>query len=71
MLVYDPPTVGSSGELFWKSTGGIWSLADLGNNVNGNFAAKLTAVPEPSTVALGSMAAIGWLALAGYRRSKK
>lgn len=71
VLVYDPPTVGSAGELFWKRNGPIWSLADLGNNVNGNFAAKLTAVPEPSTVALGSIAAIGWLALAGYRRSKK
>lgn len=71
VLVYDPPTVGSAGELFWKRNGPIWALTDLGNNVNGNFAAKLTAIPEPSTVALGSMAAIGWLALAGYRRSKK
>jgi len=71
VLVYDPPTVGSAGELFWKRNGPIWALTDLANNVNGNFAAKLTAIPEPSTVALGSIAAIGWLALAGYRRSKK
>lgn len=71
VLVYDPPTVGSAGELFWKRNGPIWALSDLANNVNGNFAAKVTAVPEPGTVALGSIAAIGWLALAGYRRSKK
>lgn len=70
VLVSDPPTVGSSGGLFWEKDGGNWALKDLENNVNGNFSAKLTAVPEPGTVALGVIG-VGWLALAGYRRSRK
>ena len=71
LLVYGGPTTGTSKEDFWKKTAGTWSLQLLDNNVSANFGAKLTAIPEPSTYALAGVGAIGWLALAGYRRSKK
>lgn len=72
VLVFDPPTVGGKyGDDFWKKNGPVWSLQTLANNTPGNFAAQITAIPEPSTYALAAVGAIGWLSLAAYRRSKK
>lgn len=69
--LYDPPTVGSSGNEFWqKNAFGGWSSQVL-NNANGstiaNFSARITAVPEPTTIAF---AVVGGLALLGVSRRK-
>ena len=49
ILLYDNPTVGSSGNDFWLRNGSIWSLSQVGNGKIANFNAKAIAVPEPST----------------------
>jgi hypothetical protein len=70
LLLYNPPTVGSSFDDFWqKNANGTWStfLVDAGATP-ANFAARITAVPEPGTYAL---AVVGGLILAGYRRMKR
>jgi hypothetical protein len=69
-VIFNPPSVGSSDSKFWQRDGASWALSEI-PGTPGNFSAKLTAVPEPGQVALASIGAIGWLALAGYRRSKK
>jgi hypothetical protein len=70
LLLFNPPTTGTSFDDFWvKNSDGTWStfLVDSGA-VAGNFGARVTAVPEPSTYAL---AALSSLALLGYRRFKR
>jgi hypothetical protein len=70
LLLYNPPTIGSSFDDFWqKNANGTWStfLVDAGATP-ANFAARITAVPEPGTYAL---AVVGGLILAGYRRMKR
>ena len=70
LLLYGPPSVGSSFDDFWQKDGaGVWSL----NRINGgatlaDFAAQITAVPEPSVLVLGSF---GALLLAGLKRFRK
>lgn len=74
LLVYDPPTVGSSFSDFWQNNGGSWNTYLLpndpitGNPVVGNFAARVTAVPEPTTLALGLLAGLSFLGYFGYKR---
>lgn len=70
LLLSDPPTVGASLDDFWvKNTGGTWSTFTIDNGATpGNFSARITAVPEPSTVAL---AIIGGLALFAGRFRRK
>ena len=52
LLYYNPPTVGSSFDDYWISNGqGGFILVDTDGIVD-NFGAQLTAVPEPSTIAL-------------------
>jgi len=70
LLVFDPPTTGASFDDFWvKNTGGAWSTFTIDNGATaGNFSARITAVPEPSTVAL---AVIGGLALFAARFRRK
>lgn len=69
--LYNPPSVGSSADNFWqKNAFGGWTLTVL-NNASGtapaNFSARITAVPEPTTMAMvvGGLAAMG---VAAYRR---
>jgi hypothetical protein len=69
LMLYNPPTVGSSFDDFWQNASGTWNtfLVD-GGATPANFAARITAVPEPSTITLG---AVGTLALLGYLRLKR
>ena len=69
--LYDPPSIGASAADYWqKNAFGGWSLQVL-NNANGstvaNFGARITAVPEPTTMVF---AVVGGLALLGYSRRK-
>jgi hypothetical protein len=65
LLLYDGFQAGSSLSDFWhKDAGGEWVLATLDNgNIPANFAAKVTVVPEPSTLVLALLAGGGLLAL--------
>lgn len=70
LLVFDPPTVGSSFDDFWvKNTDGSWStfLID-GGAVPGNFSARVIAVPEPTTLAFAMSMGLMWI---GYRTYRK
>src|SRR5262245_2325489 len=70
LLLYGPPTVGSSFNDFWQKDGaGVWSLNQINNgNTLADFAISFTAVPEPSVLVLGG---VGALLLAGLRRFRK
>jgi hypothetical protein len=68
LRIYDPPTVGTSFIDFWQNNGGTWNTYLLPDNVPGNFAARVTAVPEPTTFALALLAGLSWLGYLGYRR---
>jgi hypothetical protein len=64
LTFYDPPTVGSSFDDFWEKTGDTWVLKRFSADVDGtisNFGAQVTAVPEPSTIALGLLGAAALL----------
>jgi len=67
LLLYGPPSSGSSFNDFWQKDGaGNWSTMTInGGATLANFAAQVTAVPEPGVLALGSL---GALILAGLRR---
>ena len=69
LLLYDPPTTGSSYSDFWQNNAGTWQtlLVDSGATP-ANFAAKITAVPEPGTLALGALGALTLVGYLGYRR---
>jgi hypothetical protein len=69
LLVYGPPSVGSSFNDFWQKDGsGNWSLNTIGGSPRSDFAAIVNAVPEPGVLALGGL---GVLVLAGLRRFRK
>ena len=70
LLLYGPPTVGSSLNDFWQNDGaGTWALNQINNgNTLADFAIRFTAVPEPGVLALGGF---GALLLAGLRRFRK
>jgi len=71
LLLYGPPTPpGSSFNDFWQKDGtGTWSLMQVnGGATLADFAARVTAVPEPGVLALGGF---GALLLAGLRRFRK
>jgi hypothetical protein len=68
LQIYDPPTIGSSFKDFWQRTGGDWSLFLIDNgDVPGNFSARITAVPEPTTLAL-IVAGLGALGFRAFKR---
>jgi hypothetical protein len=71
VLIYDPPSVGSSGNDFWQRNAlGGWSRQVLNNTAGStiaNFGARIVAVPEPSTNAL-LLAGAGYLAFLAYKR---
>jgi len=70
LLLYGPPSTGSSFNDFWQKDGtGSWGLRQInGGATLANFAARVTAVPEPGVLALGGL---GALLLAGLRRFRK
>jgi hypothetical protein len=71
LLLYGPPIPpGSSFNDFWQKDGaGNWSTMLInGGATRGDFAARVTAVPEPGVLALGGL---GALVLAGLRRFRK
>ena len=64
-----PPAVGASLDDFWvKNTSGGWSTFLIDANTPANFGARITAVPEPTTMALGLL---GGLALLANRIRRK
>jgi hypothetical protein len=69
LLLANPPSVGSSLDDFWlRGSDGNWSTLLIdGGATPGNFAARITAVPEPSTYALMAIGA----ALIGYRARRR
>lgn len=68
LLLYNPPGTGSSYNDFWQNSGGVWSLNQInGGAVVANFAARVTAVPEPGTVAMMLLGLAGVLAVARRR----
>ncbi|MBI4662662.1 MAG: hypothetical protein HY735_27935 [Verrucomicrobia bacterium] len=70
LLLFSPPTIGASIDDFWvKDSAGNWStfLIDAGATP-ANFAARVTAVPEPSTYALAVSMVLAWFGYRGYKR---
>lgn len=60
MAYFNPPTVGWSDDFLWQLGGNEWTAYSWGGDPYANFAARLTAVPEPSL--MGAMAVgLVWL----------
>jgi hypothetical protein len=69
--LYDPPTTGSSFKDFWiHSSDGTWSTFAFSPTFTpaGNFAARITAVPEAGTIIY---ALFGGLLFAGYHARRR
>jgi hypothetical protein len=71
LLIYNPPTIGSSLNDFWQKDGaGAWSLMQVNTGLTpANFAARVTAVPEPGVFTLAMLGAIIGGAIKRSRRS--
>jgi hypothetical protein len=52
MAYFNPPTVGSSEDWLWQRGGNEWTAYSWGGEPYANFGARLTAVPEPATLAI-------------------
>jgi hypothetical protein len=71
LLLYNPPTVGSSDSAYWEKTAVGWvsKVLDVpGQTVPANFSARITAVPEPTTIQLAILGGLAVLGLRSYRR---
>jgi hypothetical protein len=69
LRLFDPPTIGSSFADFWQNSGGTWNTYLFNNGATpANFAARVTAVPEPTTFALALLAGFGWVGYLGFKR---
>ncbi len=68
LLMNGDPTIGANGVGYWAKTSSGWEsyLID-GGATAANFSARVTAVPEPTTISLGLLA-LGALGYAGFRR---
>ena len=69
LRVNNPPTTGSAFSDFWQNNNGTWN-AYLFSDPSGpaTFAARVTAVPEPTTFACALLAGLSWIAFLGYKR---
>jgi hypothetical protein len=67
--LYNPPTVGTNYLEYWERTGAGWEYRGDTNGTALNFGARVGAVPEPSTIALGLLG--GLAALMFRNRFKK
>ena len=67
LLLYGPPTVGTTFGKFWENIGGTWTSQTIAGG--SDFAARVTAVPEPSVLALGALAAL--IGAAKYRKLRQ
>ena len=67
LLLSDNHTIGSSLDNFWQNNG-AWSLLQLDGGAVASFSARVTAVPEPGTLAL---AALGVLATVGCKLRRR
>jgi hypothetical protein len=64
---YHPPTVGFSDDFMWlRDEGSDWNAYSWGGETYANFGSRLTAVPEPATLACLGLG-IGLLARRGRR----
>jgi hypothetical protein len=59
--IYSPPAVGQDYPDYWQNDGSGWTL--LTNTVPMNFAARFSAIPEPSALALLLVGGLGILTL--------
>ena len=73
LLVYGPPTIGTSLPTFWQKddTTGVWSPQTLNGISSADFAARVTAVPEPGVLALGGLGALLLAWLGRFRRAPR
>jgi hypothetical protein len=70
LLFYDPPTIGSSEDFYWFGVPGFfWERAHSSLFIS-NLAAHVTAVPEPSALALLASGGLGLLGYSWYRRQR-
>ncbi|MCF7669872.1 MAG: PEP-CTERM sorting domain-containing protein [Verrucomicrobia bacterium] len=67
LLVYENPTVGSSWDDVWVQEAGQWKLKQFGD-LKANLGAKITAVPEFSTIQYALLGGLIVLGACGYRR---
>lgn len=69
LLLYNPPAVGSSFNDYWEKTDTGWTLKQMaGGSPVANFAAQITAIPEPTTIQLALMAGLTGLGMLIRRR---
>jgi hypothetical protein len=67
--LYDPVAMGQSGKDFWVKEDGTWHLREIaGGAIPANFYARVLAIPEPTVLSLGAVAALGFLAMGWMRR---
>jgi hypothetical protein len=69
LTVFSPATEGASFDDFWRKTSTGWDTLLIDNGaIPGNFAAQVTAVPEPGTLVFGLLGGLGVMGLARFRR---
>jgi hypothetical protein len=69
LLMYNPVTIGSSFNDYWDKSGAgsTWQTKVISGYV-ANFGARITAVPEASSLGYALMGGLLWIGAAGYRR---
>ena len=68
--LYNPPAVGNGFDDFWQKNPatGLWDLTVNTNGIPMSFGARVDAVPEASSLALGMLAGTLWLGVTVVRR---